>query len=219
MTLTGLTPRDDGLHPGVERIETGAAVGSCLPAPVVFDEPGREGFGLLGEAWRSSRPSLVQTGRLFDVVQAPEYLAAPVLRQLERLGARRGAVFANGDQWHFVVPLGSGFVPPELGGPDWPSPVRYLNGEWITVPPRGARSAGERVRWVTRVPSGQLYTAPVILFAGFTALGQRPVPWITKGPADEPPPLDRSVHPRQQACDAHQLHQTPLPVRRCAHVE
>ncbi len=165
----------------LERIETGAAVGSCPPAPVVFDEPGREGFGLLGEAWRSPRPSLVQTGRLFDVVQAPEHFAAPVLRHLERLGARRGAVFADGDQWHFVVPLGSGFVPPELGGPGWPSPVRYLSGEWITVPPRGARAAGERMRWVTRQPSGQLYTAPVVLFAGFTALRQRPGPWITKG--------------------------------------
>lgn len=180
MTLTSLTPRDDVLPVGVERIETGAAVGSCLPTPVVFDEPGREGFGLLGEAWRSSRPSLVETGRLFDVVQAPECLAAPILHRLERLDARRGAVFADGDEWHFVVPLGSGLVPPELGGPGWPAPVRYLSGEWITVPPRGARSAGERLRWVTREPSGQLYTAPVVLFAAFTALRQRPGPRSTK---------------------------------------
>lgn len=180
MTSTSFAPKDV-LGRGPEQVGSVVAAERCPAAPAVFAEPEQEGSALLGEAWRSSRPSQLETGRLFDVVQVPQHVAARVLERLERFNVRRGAVFADGDQWHFFVPLGSGHVPPEVGGPGWPSPVRYVCGEWITVPPRGARTGSEGLRWVKREASGQLYTAPVILFACFTALGQRPAPWTTKG--------------------------------------
>jgi hypothetical protein len=152
-----------------------ADVEPCPTTPF-FEEPEQEGFGLLGSAWRSSSPSLMLTGRTFDVVQAPAQDAAPVLLRLQRLGVRQGAVFADGDVWHFFVPLGSGYVPPRLGGPGWPPPANYLSGEWITIPPRGARTADVPLRWVTRLPAGRLLTAPVWLFVALSALGQQPAP-------------------------------------------
>lgn len=156
-----------------------AGAGPCPPTPV-FDDPGQEGFGLLGPAWRSSRPTRIPTGHTFDVVQVPAHHAAPVLRQLQRLGVRQGAVFADGDVWHFFVPPGSDYVPAQLGGPGWPPPTSYVSGELITIPPRGARTDDEPLRWVTRLPAGRLFTAPVWLFAGLSALRQQPAPAVNE---------------------------------------
>jgi hypothetical protein len=149
------------------------------PVPL-WEDPAQEGYRLLGPAWRSSMPSPLQTGQAFDVVQVAEACAAPALEQLRRIGARRGAVFANDDQWHFFVPLESEFFP-ERCGTGWPAWVRYLSGAWITVPPRGARAGTGGLRWVTREPAGRLYTAPMVLWAALAAMDPPAALRIVKG--------------------------------------
>lgn len=171
-----------------------ADVEPCPTMPAL-DDPEQEAFGLLGQAWRSSTATALPTGRAFDVVQAPAHHAAPVLLQLKRLGLPQGAVFADGNVWHFFVPLGSGYVPPRLGGPGWPPPANYLSGEWITIPPRRARTADLPLRWVTRSPAGRLLTAPIWLFVALSAQRQQSAPHSKRAAPDEdalaPPSHDR----------------------------
>ncbi|MGW1002152.1 hypothetical protein ACWDBD_20010 [Streptomyces sp. NPDC001118] len=121
-------------------------------------EPGREAYALLGPAWRSSSARLVDTGHGFDVVRAPQLYASAALDQLRELGARRGAVAAEGDCWTFFVPPGSYLRP-------WPSYAAYLSGPAVWVPPRSARSNDLHMRWITREPTGHLLTDPLSLSA------------------------------------------------------
>ncbi|MFJ8785870.1 hypothetical protein [Streptomyces sp. NPDC102476] len=124
-------------------------------------DPGREAYALLGAAWRSSAPRLVDTGQGFDVVRAPQLYASAALDQLRELGARRGAVAAEGDCWTFFVPPGSNNRP-------WPSYAAYVSGPAVWVPPRSARSGDLHLRWITREPAGHLLTDPQWLSALLT---------------------------------------------------
>jgi hypothetical protein len=106
----------------------------------------------------------VRTGAGFDVVQAPQPNAAAALEHLRRLGARIGAVYADGNTWRFFVPPGSETL-------KWPPPAECLSGPSVRVPPRAARSASLDLRWITRgEPAGQLLTHPTFLWAALTAL-------------------------------------------------
>lgn len=134
------------------------------------DDPCREAYTLLGSAWRSSAARLVDTGRGFDVVQASQPYASAALEELRELGARRGAVAAEGDVWAFFVPPGS------IGRP-WPSHAAHVSGPAVWVPPRGARSNDLHLRWITREPTGRLLTDPKALCAALgtpTAAGPQP---------------------------------------------
>ncbi|MER5210950.1 hypothetical protein ABT063_10305 [Streptomyces sp. NPDC002838] len=140
--------------------------------PLVFDDPGREAYRLLGSAWRSPIARLMRTGGDFDAVRVPQPYAAPALEYLRRLGARRGAVPAERDVWTF-------FVPPLSDDLPWPPWVTYLSGPTVWIPPRAARGDGLSLRWITRgEPVGQLLTAPFVLCPILTALAA-PIP----GPA------------------------------------
>ncbi|MER6531413.1 hypothetical protein [Streptomyces sp. NPDC001508] len=120
--------------------------------PTLADDPVREAYVLLGPAWRSSSPQPVQTGSTFDVVQAPQALAAPALDGLRRAGRDHGAVFADGTRWTF-------FVTPGSGSHAWPPWVTYRSGPALLLPPRAARAGDLGLRWITRgAPPGRLCT-------------------------------------------------------------
>ena len=171
MTLVSLRPQPSAPPPPRSGPNVGHEPGST--AVPLFDDPSQEGYGLLGHAWRSSMPTTLRTGSGFDVVQVTEVHAAPALERIRRLRARRGAVFADDERWHFFVPPKSGFFPEE-SGTGWPATVSYLHDAWITVPPRGARTGNRGLRWITREPAGHLYTAPIVLREVLEALAPPP---------------------------------------------
>ncbi|MER5572347.1 hypothetical protein [Streptomyces massasporeus] len=138
--------------------------------PTLPGDPGREAYMLLGSAWRSSVAQLVDTGRGFGVVRAPQSYASLALHKLRELGAQRGAVAAEGDCWTFFVPPGS--------NDPWPSYATYVSGPAVWVPPRGARSSDLHLRWITREPAGRLLTDSEALCAALNspaAVGPPPV--------------------------------------------
>lgn len=138
---------------------------------------GRTAYQLLGTAWRSTSPSTVTTGGLYDVVQVPETYAGAALASLRTVGACVGAVYTDGNgQWVYFVPPGSYALP-------WPPSVSCLSDPsvQITIPERAARGHVLRgPRWISRgEPAGRLLTSPTILWAVLNA--HIPAP-------DNPPP-------------------------------
>jgi len=128
------------------------------------DDLHREGYALLGLAWRSNIATPIRTGHRFAALSVPQKHGAPALDHLRRLGAPCGAVTAAGDAWTFFVPADSGCIP-------WPSSATYLCGPEVWVPPRGARSGEPGLRWITRA-FGQLLTAPLWLWSALVALAE-----------------------------------------------
>ncbi|CAM5503435.1 MULTISPECIES: hypothetical protein [Streptomyces] len=139
-------------------------------------DPSEEASTVLGQAWRSSTPSPMRTGREFDLVRVDETLGHLVLHSMRVRGVRCGAVFSDHGSWHFFVPPGSAVLPPGMG---WPQAVAYLTGQHVTIPGRGARAAdGTPLHWITRDPPGHLFTAPIPFWAALCAFTVRPDTFI-----------------------------------------
>ncbi|MEW2302129.1 hypothetical protein AB0958_19485 [Streptomyces sp. NPDC006655] len=147
-------------------------------------ETHRQAYQLLGPAWRSSAPSVISTGTGFDVVQAPQDYAAAALDRMRTLGTPVGAVYAEGDNWRFFVPPGSGTLP-------WSAPALCLSGPALLAPARAARGPGPDLRWITRgEPCGQLlWTPPTVLWAALAALAPPAPAPVTHTPATRPADL------------------------------
>ncbi|MGW1626996.1 hypothetical protein [Streptomyces sp. NPDC002172] len=173
-------------RPGSARAYSPDAPAPRWTIPTLADgETNRQAYVLLGPAWRSSTPSVISTGTDFDVVQAPQQYAAAALDRLRTLGTRVGAVYAEGDNWRFFVPPGSGTLP-------WAAPALCLSGPALLTPPRAARGPSPDLRWITRgEPCGQLlWTQPTVLWATLAALtppAPAPAPRTPAAPAADLP--------------------------------
>jgi hypothetical protein len=158
---------------------TPGRVGPRLPDP--RGRAGTDGAALawLARAWTSPTPT-VMTGRDVDIVQTTPDCGALAAAYLQPRGC--GAVFLDGDLWHFFVPSGSDWTP---AGQKWPATSTYLSGQRIAVPhPQQDTNSQSPLRWHTHAPGrgSRVLTSPVALLAVLLAVSAPTLVGSTPGP-------------------------------------
>lgn len=112
---------------------------------------------LFPEAYPASGPVEVAIGGTFEIVTVSERQGRTLVGLMDHLAPHPvGAVIADLDRWHMIVPPGS-------GEPCWPAGVVYQAEGQVWVPPLGTQVRGP-IRWARYGnDEGRPFTAPLVV--------------------------------------------------------